>query len=210
MCALIKDSETPKRKRDKDATQQALLESAIQVFSQRGYDAATTREIAERAGVSEALIQRYFQGKAGLLQSIIGMVAAQDIEEEHANLPLPDKLEDEVYQILQHQCEDGDRNAFIRVVLSRALVDAELGKLLGSMVHERKLPVLKTRLMHYQKKGEIAAGADLNAVATCISGMGFALGFMGPEVFEWDRARLKEISAYIAKVISQGLKLPSR
>src|SRR3546814_6908183 len=58
-------AQAPKRRRDKAATKQALLAAAGEVFAERGYDAATTREVAQQAGVNEKLIQRYFGGKEG-------------------------------------------------------------------------------------------------------------------------------------------------
>jgi AcrR family transcriptional regulator len=59
-------SDWPK-KRDRVATSERLKKAAVAVFAAHGYDAATTRAVAETAGVSEQLIQRYFGGKAGLL-----------------------------------------------------------------------------------------------------------------------------------------------
>ena len=50
----------------------------MKVFATRGYDAATTREVAMTAGVSEQLIQRYFGGKAGLLLAIMQLYAERD------------------------------------------------------------------------------------------------------------------------------------
>ena len=64
---------------------QALLAAGVQVFAERGYDAATTREVAQAAGVNEQLIQRYFGGKAGLLLAIIERFG----EEERRNCSLP-------------------------------------------------------------------------------------------------------------------------
>ena len=55
-----------RRRRDAQASRQALLEAADALFDERGYDAATVREIGERAGVDAALIARYFGGKEGL------------------------------------------------------------------------------------------------------------------------------------------------
>src|SRR3546814_20651957 len=64
-------AQAPKRRRDKAATKQALLAAAGKVFAERGYDAATTREVAQQAGVNEQLIQRYLGGKEGLLLTLI-------------------------------------------------------------------------------------------------------------------------------------------
>jgi AcrR family transcriptional regulator len=57
---------SPRRHYDARASRQALLDAASALFDERGYDAATVREIGERAGVDAALIARYFGGKEGL------------------------------------------------------------------------------------------------------------------------------------------------
>ncbi len=60
-------SASPARRRhDAQASRAALLEAADALFEERGYDAATVREIGDRAGVDPALIARYFGGKEGL------------------------------------------------------------------------------------------------------------------------------------------------
>jgi AcrR family transcriptional regulator len=56
----------PRRRHDAQASRRALLEAADALFDERGYDAATVRDIGERAGVDAALIARYFGGKEGL------------------------------------------------------------------------------------------------------------------------------------------------
>jgi AcrR family transcriptional regulator len=54
------------RRHDAEASRAALLAAAAALFEERGYDAATVREIGDRAGVDAALIARYFGGKEGL------------------------------------------------------------------------------------------------------------------------------------------------
>jgi AcrR family transcriptional regulator len=54
------------RRRDATRTREALVEAAVALFADRGFDGATTREIGERAGVDPALIARYFGSKAAL------------------------------------------------------------------------------------------------------------------------------------------------
>jgi len=54
------------RRRDSARSRQALLDAAATLFSERGFDRTTVREIGERATVDPALIARYFGGKAGL------------------------------------------------------------------------------------------------------------------------------------------------
>jgi AcrR family transcriptional regulator len=59
-------SKPVRRRHDARASRQALLHAAGVLFDERGYDAATLRDIGERAGIDPALIARYFGSKEGL------------------------------------------------------------------------------------------------------------------------------------------------
>jgi AcrR family transcriptional regulator len=50
---------------------QLLLEAARQIFAERGYRGTSTRDIAERAGVTEVMIFRHFSNKANLFQEAV-------------------------------------------------------------------------------------------------------------------------------------------
>jgi len=47
-----------------------IIEAARELFAEKGFDAASLREIAERAGVSKALIVWYFSSKEELVKRI--------------------------------------------------------------------------------------------------------------------------------------------
>ncbi|HNM27978.1 MAG TPA: TetR/AcrR family transcriptional regulator, partial [Saprospiraceae bacterium] len=49
-----------------------ILQTALSLFAEQGYDRTPTSQIAREAGVSEGLIFRHFGNKAGLLTAIIG------------------------------------------------------------------------------------------------------------------------------------------
>jgi len=46
-----------------DATRQRIVEAAVAAFADRGFDAASTREIARRAGVEQGLLTYHFRNK---------------------------------------------------------------------------------------------------------------------------------------------------
>lgn len=54
-----------------------ILDAASGLFAERGYQATTTRLIAERAGVNEVTLFRGFGNKQGVLAAVIGRVAAR-------------------------------------------------------------------------------------------------------------------------------------
>lgn len=48
-----------------------LLQAALTLFGSQGYDATTTDQIVEKAGVSKGLLFHHFNEKSGLLEDII-------------------------------------------------------------------------------------------------------------------------------------------
>lgn len=53
-----------------------ILMSSMQVFAKKGFDGATSRELAEAAGVSEALLYKYFPTKAVLYGELAGLLGS--------------------------------------------------------------------------------------------------------------------------------------
>ncbi len=51
--------------------EEKILQSAIQIFSEKGFSAATTSEIAKSAGIAEGTIFRYFKTKKDILRGIL-------------------------------------------------------------------------------------------------------------------------------------------
>ncbi|HIO92932.1 MAG TPA: TetR/AcrR family transcriptional regulator, partial [Leucothrix mucor] len=52
---------------EKSKTRQRILESAVDVISEKGFKSASMREIARRAEVGDATIYNYFSSKEKLL-----------------------------------------------------------------------------------------------------------------------------------------------
>ena len=55
----------------KEATRAAILQSALLIFSERGFDGGSTRDIAAHAGVHHALIKYYFGSKDTLWRAAV-------------------------------------------------------------------------------------------------------------------------------------------
>lgn len=51
--------------------EEEILEAAVKIFSDKGYSAATTSEIAKEAGVAEGTIFRYFKTKKDILTKVM-------------------------------------------------------------------------------------------------------------------------------------------
>ena len=60
-----------------DDTREAILEAALAAFSEMGFDGATTRAIASRAGVNHGLIPYYFGSKPKLWEAAVERAFAE-------------------------------------------------------------------------------------------------------------------------------------
>jgi AcrR family transcriptional regulator len=65
-----------------DATRDALIRAAVEIFGRDGFDATGTRALADAAGVNQALIAYHFGGKAGLYRAAIEYI----VERVHAHM----------------------------------------------------------------------------------------------------------------------------
>ena len=68
----------PPRKTD---TRQALIDAALEVFLQHGFARATTREIAQTAGVAEGTIYRHFADKYALFHEVFLSLTVEVVAE---------------------------------------------------------------------------------------------------------------------------------
>jgi AcrR family transcriptional regulator len=165
------------RRRDKEASKQALLRAGLSAFSTHGYDAATTKSIAAEAGLNEQLITRYFGGKAGLLLALVANFADEEASERNYPPPVAD-VEAEIRQFLLHRHRLYlELQDFFRAFLPLSMRDASIRGSLEAIVL-RETAMLRERLLEHQRRGRIRADADLEAVSLMIGGQSFHISFL--------------------------------
>ncbi|HEX8748514.1 MAG TPA: TetR/AcrR family transcriptional regulator [Pyrinomonadaceae bacterium] len=119
-----------------------IVRVAVKLFSQRGFRGTTTKEIAQAAGVSEAIIFRHFATKEELYRAIIDHVSCEggiDNPSEIVGDAIRRKDDHAVFEglafhALQHHEDDKE---FQRLLLYAALEGHELAQMFWERtVHE--------------------------------------------------------------------------
>ena len=193
-------------KHDKDGRQTCLIEAGTEVFAEKGYDAATTREVAERAGCSEGLIHRYFGSKRGLLIAILDQKAETIMEDRARGVPIRESLDEEIEQLLLWPMQQyWEKRAFMRVAVSQAAIDADVGHTIGDRVNQAHVTFMTERLRAHQAAGTVRADIDAGAIAMAISAMNFAMGFFAQVAFDMDRGEVEQQMRETARVLARGL-----
>jgi AcrR family transcriptional regulator len=114
----------------------AIISAAGRVFVEKGFDRTTTRELAEVAGVSEALLFKHFPGKEALYSAIRMSCFKEEgskvIERlqllEPSTSALVSLVHDLVSHILGRQPEESERS-FLRLVLRSLMDEGEFARL---------------------------------------------------------------------------------
>lgn len=189
------------KKRNKAESQNRILQAGLAVFSEYGYDAATTKMIAARAGLNESLIQRYFKSKAGLLAAVNEI----SVKAMLAQKPYPPQqnLEDEIFQFLKTKMEQDCANLpFVQVIISRVLIDKELRK---EMLPPPKSFFFHDRLESFKEAGLIARDVDIRSLTQIIMSQSFVVGMLERIMFQRSNQEcLKQFRAF-AHIMARGL-----
>jgi TetR/AcrR family transcriptional regulator, regulator of cefoperazone and chloramphenicol sensitivity len=197
---------TKVRQRDRHATEEDLVAAAAVAFAEKGYEKATTRGIAEAAGCSEGLIQRYFNGKEGLLLAVLKRQGSAQ-RDRFFERPLCASMADEAREMISHgMAVFADRSERIRIVLSRVLLDrtfqADFQRISTRQDVQRSL---RQRLARYADAGMIDAGLDLDVVTELLLSLIFQLAFVHREVHQTQAAEIERMADGFAALFARSV-----
>jgi AcrR family transcriptional regulator len=139
-----------------------ILRVAVSLFSQRGFGGTTTKEIAQAAGVSEAMVFRHFANKQELYSAILDHKACSgDTMNPEALVAdaLQEKDDRAVFERLalgaleHHECDP----EFQRLLLHAALEGHELAQMFFEKFVRRVYELLGDYVAERQRDGAMVA-----------------------------------------------------
>lgn len=180
-----------------------LLEAAVEVFAEQGYDKTGVAEIARRAGLTTGAIYSRYRGKADLLVAALDAQMAQRLEKVFATPGIEDATQ--ILSLLgTHLLEDDDPTTV--GLFLEAVVAARREPDLADML-ERALEGERTRMSKVideaKSDGLFDPALDTHAIITFIQAIG--LGFM---VFHTNRTPMPDRDEWqivIDRVITAAL-----
>ncbi|TLD68288.1 TetR/AcrR family transcriptional regulator [Phragmitibacter flavus] len=163
------------KKSDSPAARDKLLAAAMKVFARDGLHRATTRVIAEEAGVNEVTLFRHFTNKEGLLTAVM-----QQVVEAHASENLGEErewtgdLRRNLRRFAEGFYEKMERDeAFMRTMIGEGRRHEEHAQ---KIIRDAVRPV-RARFIHHletaRKAGQVRDGVDLGVAADAFTSMLF-------------------------------------
>jgi AcrR family transcriptional regulator len=120
-----------------DETRTRLLAAAAELIVERGWAAATTRAVAERAEVNQALVHYHFRSVDALRRTAVTSALQPPIEAALTELmddrPLPDSIA-LVMQQIERWCREVSVGVLMAEALVRATRDPSMARSLGQSI----------------------------------------------------------------------------
>lgn len=178
-----------------------ILEAALRVFSEKGYSASRTNEIAKEAGVSEGTIFHYFKTKKELLTGLLlplfvhffRPLVAQSVEgilrtrkEQSLEEVLFSLMQDRIHLIQSHL-------PLIKTVAAEAAFHPELLEPLRDKVVPYMVQLGRQFFQEEEKRGTLRPISVDTALRTLVSMiLGYVLARnVFPDLFSWDEEEVE-------------------
>ncbi len=148
---MIETIPQSRRERRIAARKAQILDAAAEVFSQKGYQNATTKEIAELADVSEGTLYNYFANKRELLIGVAQAYADEviaDIESVQG-----ESFEDMLAQQLANRFRRGRERRLFMLFLHESHLNADVRKYYVEGAIHRIIEVTEQRVRTLIDKG---------------------------------------------------------
>ena len=155
---------------DSDERRKAIVTAAVPLFARKGFAGTTTKELAEAAGISEALLFRHFPSKKQLYGEILHLGCEGDPALERLAMLEPSSAT--LVQMMRfmvrhfllgdedHRCETDTR---LRLMLHSCLEDGEYARELFERIFERVHPLFAASIAAALAAGDLNPGPIASA-----------------------------------------------
>ncbi len=183
---MTNQSEITIRRRRPKARPTEILAAALDLFTERGFNATRLEDVATRAGLSKAAIYLYFNDKASLLTALVqatvgaNITIAGDMIGRHQGPVAP--LVRELLSFMAGRMQETRMPDLIKLVISESRAHPEIGRFYLDNVIGRALPLFQSLIERGMASGEFRK-VDPRLTVKCLVGP-MLLGAIWKSAFE--------------------------
>ncbi|GHE53166.1 TetR/AcrR family transcriptional regulator [Streptomyces vinaceus] len=182
MSSRSPDAKAPDPARRSDRSRRAILDAALSLVSEVGYNKLTIEAIAARAGVGKQTIYRWWPSKAAvLLDASLALAddAKEEVEGDWTGIPDTGDLAADLKLVLRatvDQFNDEKYEAPMRALTAAGATDPELSARFTEQLLRPQLALYEERLRAAREAGGLAADVDLGLTVEML---------VGPLTYRW-------------------------
>jgi TetR/AcrR family transcriptional regulator, cholesterol catabolism regulator len=196
-------------RRTADLRKQQIIEEATRLFSNRGYDKVTTKDLAASCGVSEPALYRYFPSKEAIYDVVLNSLESRlQVKELFDRLENERDVEKLLYDLANHIFEFFRTNQDVyRLMLYSTLGGHAKAKRIYRAVRGTYVDFLIRQLDRFAAAGLILPRNN-EITGRCFVGMVFECALSGTlwRGFLGKRYRLDDVVSNNIPIFARGLK----
>lgn len=134
--------------------QQEIMDAALKVFAKKGFNGATTKEIAAEAGIAEGTIFRYFKTKKDILLNLVGNHVVKTLAETFDEVS-GESDENVLKAIIKNRLQTAEDNKdLIRLLFTEAQFHPEIRQQFTENIVVKAAGLLEQYISDRIQKGE--------------------------------------------------------
>ncbi|MEQ9365218.1 MAG: helix-turn-helix domain-containing protein [Leptospirales bacterium] len=187
-----------------------MLDAAIHCVGRVGYEKATTRDIADRAGVSRGLVHYHFDSKEELLLAALSHMAVDVATKIWAHINVQNLRPDDTLRVLddlyEYYFSDRIKMSFLTSMYGASLNSAKLKTRVEIYrLEERKLieSTFQATMGPYLEQIRVPFERIVGLIQTFILGLSVSSAFIHDE--EEIMRRYQDIRSFIAEVLKPAI-----
>ncbi|MEM7113013.1 MAG: TetR/AcrR family transcriptional regulator [Chloroflexota bacterium] len=141
------------------ARREQILDAAIEVIAEQGFQRTKIKQIAARAGVADGTIYNYFKNKDAIFLAIMGRLSEAEVREldfaEAQKIPFAQFVQGYIAHRAQ---EVGAAHQILKAVMPEAISNPELSKALYEQIYEPGFKVAEAYFAHLMENGRLPPG----------------------------------------------------
>ena len=151
------------RKIEPAARRQAILDAALDVFAERGFEAARLDDVAGRAGVAKGTLYLYFRDKEALFEELVRGAVSPIIEAVSRAASAPDvpthAVLETFFDLFQSQVLGSKRKLLLRLIIAEGPRFPGVAEFYHREVVTRGIGLMRKVAERAVRKGELAGDA---------------------------------------------------
>ncbi len=150
---------TRTRKAEPAARRETILDAALTVFAQRGFEAARLDDVAARAGIAKGTLYLYFKDKEALFEEVVRGAASPIIERLGAIAAAPDlsmsAMLEAMFELFEKEVLGTKRKLIIRLIIAEGPRFPRIAEFYYRDIIGRILPLLAEVARRAADRGEL-------------------------------------------------------